>query len=156
MDFKYFLIICTLFLSGCWSMDYKYSYKIELYNQTNDSLRVLISTIYVSIDEMLKYDTSNLDRAYSHHFIIEPLSSKAINNIGVNNDVELKEGVFDIIDSVFMFRRDSLKTIWYFPVREEPDSIHNFFNWNSWEIKLTDEKYGYCRFTIYPEDLNKE
>jgi len=77
------------------------------------------------------------------------------------NDVDnslnpIEQFILNDLLYVKIYRNDSLKVTWEGPAAYLPDTIHSFFNYNSWEIKLTPDasgQTGTLNFHIEEADL---
>lgn len=60
-------------------------------------------------------------------------------------------------DTIEIFRNDTLMVKWGAPLRNLPDSIHSFYNENSWIIENggRKDKYIIATFTITEDDFKK-
>jgi len=139
------------FLSSCWEKNYDYAYDIKIENATPDTLRLLIGQVnsttitepLYSID-LLPYETQNGNKSGLY-------GMKA--NEGIN-PIQLRfSNGWKGIDTVLVFHKDTLMCIWTAPAYGGSDSIHNFFNYNSWSYWIEKDPDGVMMFTIYPEDL---
>lgn len=124
-----------------------YNYETQLENSTGDSLLVCFhhkntNEIFKKI-EIYPYDT-----IYGEESRFGWIKT----NEGMDV-VKLWFNTWDVIDTVLIYRNDTLKCIWTAPASGKPDSVHDFFNYNSWKTWLIDKRNGVMMFTIKPEDL---
>ena len=144
------LSLIALILCGCPEREYDYYYEVLIENTTNDTL-------------LFMDGTDNLpSKIPFHKFIILP---KEIANgeksryfsFAFNGSEEPVPFFFSQfshpLDTVLVFRRDTLKARWVYPAYSGPSSEHSFFNYNSWKSWIAYEKHGKIMFTIYPSDL---
>lgn len=64
----------------------------------------------------------------------------------------MSDGKHNLNEVVTVFRNDSLLIKWE-KTSLESDSIHHFFNFNSWESWLEDDFMGILMFTIEESDF---
>jgi len=122
-----------------------YNYRIYYRNATNDTLILLLGS------DSASYETKS--------FKLSPLDSVRHIGIPINKGEDvIKEGLFSgyylLEDQARIYKDDSLIVNWYGPLREMPDSVHHFFNYNSWDYWLIDKHNGIVRFTVYEEDFH--
>ncbi|MCF8357157.1 MAG: hypothetical protein K9H26_00255 [Prolixibacteraceae bacterium] len=145
--------ILMLFLSGCWQDNPDNYYQVYVRNDTADTLLLLLGKDDAVYNELLNYKIKPYrDTTLDWHGVI-----------GLNNDEDpvrcvFSEGHTQFQDQARIYRHDSLKAAWEGPGREMPDSVHHFYNYNSWESWLLEEKQidgatGIVMFTIYESDL---
>jgi hypothetical protein len=132
---------CGLFM---WDEEYDYYYKIHIRNNTEDTLIVVFndSVVNKSIYDYTIYPYNTVDLNYGR-------------NINEGEDIRkrvLSDGKHNLYEEVNVFRNDSLTIKWEGPVFHS-DSIHHFYNYNSWEHWLIDEYEGIVQFTIYESDF---
>lgn len=118
----------------------KYNYRIYYKNSTNDTLTLLLGR------DSAAYETEV--------FRLYPLDSMMHNGIPINKGEDvIKDGLFSgyylLEDQARIYKNDSLMVNWLGPPRAMADSIHHFFNYNSWDYWLIDNDNGVVRFTIY-------
>ncbi|MFO7867822.1 MAG: hypothetical protein R6U95_00810 [Bacteroidales bacterium] len=138
----------SLLLTTCLSKNYEYRYAIAFKNNTSDTLLLLLGT-----------DTANYELMDS--FLIKPYDMNFFHEghtVGVSKDENVKRLIFSggyrpFEEQARVYRNDSLKVTWNGPAQEMPDSIHHFYNYNSWEHWLIDEYEGIVQFTIYESDF---
>jgi len=146
-----FFILFLLILNSCWEKKYDYVYDIWLENATNDTITVLIGMEKLNIDSspyrtltFNPYDTLNGNKS-------------ALGGLKVNEEINVVQYRFqkgwENIDTVLVYRNDTLKCIWTAPASSKPDSVHDFFNYNSWKTWMIDKRNGVMMFTVYPDDL---
>jgi len=145
-----FIILILFVFAGCWEKKYDYTYETFLVNSTKDTLNVIIGV-----------KNTNISTEYFRNLTIPPNDTLDGNENGfggksINEDMELMKTWFvswHNLDTIQIFRNDTLKCIWTAPSSSKPESIHDFFNYNSWKTWIIDKPYGVMMFTIYPEDL---
>jgi hypothetical protein len=138
----------SLFLLSCLSKNYDYYYKISFKNNTSDTLLLLLGTdtgSYVHLDSFIIEPHSN--------FINPDYGQEGIDKNENINKIIFNGGYRPFEEQARVFRNDSLKVTWNGPAQEMPDSIHHFYNYNSWEHWLIDEYEGIVQFTIYESDF---
>jgi len=63
---------------------------------------------------------------------------------------------FTVVE-VTVYRSDSSKVVWGEPAVDLPDSIHSFFNYNSWELEMLGGEFpnpkGILKFYIQEDDF---
>ena len=143
------LLMCTIFF-GCPERELDYYYEVLIENGTDDTLTFM-------------YGTDNLPTASLNYKII-CLPKTILNgekngfhSIGFNGSKEPVSYFFSEfphpLDTVLVFRHDTLKARLVYPAFSGPSTLHSFFNYNSWKSWLAYEKHGKIMFTIYPSDL---
>lgn len=145
-------VLLGLVLSGCPEKGYDYGYSSMIVNATGDSLMVLVGV-----------KNSNITNNPWRRILFKPfdtLSNKNPGSLGgmsINEGMNLMEAYFNEypLDTVQVFRHDTLKAQWVFPAFSGPCIEHSFFNYNSWKVWLTNNNNyeGKFMFTIYPSDL---
>jgi hypothetical protein len=145
----FFIILVTLLLfNSCWTKHYDYWYQKRIKNNTVDTLLVLFGTNsekYCGIDSIEIMPNSN--------YVFE--SSKGIDE-GENPIILFfSDASVSFTKQARVYRNDSLKVTWNGPAQEMPDSIHHFYNYNSWEQWMIDDEVydGIVQFTIYESDF---
>ncbi|MBN1926333.1 MAG: hypothetical protein JW798_10910 [Prolixibacteraceae bacterium] len=144
------LIFC---LAGCWEDYHDNYYQVFFRNDTSDTLLLLLGKDSAAYHPLLSYTIiPHHDTTLYWHSIT-----------GVNDDEDpvvciFSGGFAPFEDQARVYRHDSLKVSWVGPAREMPDSIHHFYNYNSWDSWLLEEKQldgatGIVLFTIYESDL---
>lgn len=141
--------IMILFLSGCILINVDpcgpYVYRIEFLNETNETIDLLLiptnygKAIKLIPDSIVDYSGFCLDE--DEDVILDGLFPE-------NHDVFWNE--------ISIRWQDSLIHTWTGPPRELHDSVHHFFNYNSWEYlpkESNPEEYWYVRFIIQEKDL---
>jgi hypothetical protein len=78
-------------------------------------------------------------------------------NFGVNKGDDpifnnFNDGYRPLEEQARIYRNDSLLITWEGPA-EYKDSLHHFYNYNSWEYWIEDGDEGIVMFTIYESDL---
>ena len=165
-SFLFFLfIVCTI--TSCLSRNKEYENHLMIYNSTEDTIfyakkyrsskrsfhllepyqcRSLGSNYYWSIFEMIKESYQKLD--------VE------IEIYKLSFDTCEKERVCDgwISDENSYYIEPSPIVTWSPPLVSLPDSIHSFYNINSWELVKggNENKWVIATFTITEEDLKKK
>ena len=144
---KAYIILISLLLTSCrlFFLDDQgdYSYKSYILNDTEDTLKI------ISVKDV---DIYGLDR------IILPseyIPFKGGRKVYKGDDV-LKEHLFvDSEDSfdVLIYLNNKLAVKWIGPAQEMGDSIHHFYNYDSWDVELIDNEYEII-FTILESDMN--
>lgn len=146
---KIFIVILIISnMTGCgwifWDKEYDYDYRIMMENKTNDTLflvlndSLLIDTIYGYT--LLPHDTTSLEDGRSLNKgqdVIEALFS---------------DGKHEYYNIASIFRHDSLLIKWE-GTSFKSDSIHHFFNYNSWDSWLINDNEGIIMFSINELDL---
>lgn len=142
------LILIVSVMSSCriFEIDDMGDYEFISYiiNGTDDSLRVIL----YNEASMFELDT------------IIPANNKIPYNGGpevAKEDNILTDHLFNDYynDSyiVNVYRGDSLSVKWLGPASYMGDSVHHFYNYNSWDVGLVNNEY-ILEFTIYESDLN--
>jgi len=121
-------------------------------NNTNDTLKMVIGVMNTNINH---YDPTLT-------YTLFPKDTLGYNDGHHINGIQIMEGMDPALawlkgadwDTVLVFRHDTLKALWSFPVFTGPCIEHSFFNSQSWRTWLKDEfNNGYVMFTVYPSDL---
>ncbi len=93
-------------------------------------------------------------------YLIPAYDSIKVGTVNYNDVDNLLDPIeqFSFNDFLYVkiYRNDSLKVTWEGPAADLPDSVHSFFNYNSWEIKLTPDvpgQTGTINFYIEETDL---
>ncbi|MCF8357160.1 MAG: hypothetical protein K9H26_00270 [Prolixibacteraceae bacterium] len=137
-----FLLFC---LTGCWQRNPDFENQIWINNSTKDSLYYQVTKKYIRDDSYVNeaFLPPGLKRIGGHY------KYKSLEIIGREHD---NPG-----DTVEIFRNGELLIKWAAPFREMPDSIHHFFNENSWDIKMGgyDNEWEIATFTITEEDFKQ-
>ena len=144
------LVLMVTLLSSCWSRHYDYSYSKKISNSTSDTLLLLLG----KDGEAYPVDS----------ILIMPTSEFTFDGTpGIDKKEDPVKRIFSggyrpFEEQARVYRNDSLKVTWDGPAREMADSIHHFYNYNSWESWVldesqSDERYGVVMFTIYDSDL---
>jgi hypothetical protein len=123
-----------------------YLYTVYFKNSSHDTIDIVLG------NDSLNYAVDE--------FVLNPFDSVPYYSYGVNKGENvIKDKLFSdvrsMLDQARVYKSDSLVVNWYGPPREMADSIHHFFNYNSWDYWLIDKHDGIVRFTIYDEDLKK-
>ena len=143
-------VTVLLVLPGCPEKGYDYSYSSILVNSTRDTLKVLVGA-----------KNSNIKNFQWRNILLMPFdtlnnkNSTLLGNISIDEGMNLMQEYFNNypLDTVQVFRHDTLKAQWVFPAFSGPCTEHSFFNYNSWRVWLVDSYEGKFMFTIYPSDL---
>lgn len=148
------LIVLMLMLTGCPPAAFDYSYQVFYRNETTDTILLIFGK------DDADYNVDSLTISPMRDTFFEGESW-----IGVYKDEDplvhlLNQSTVPIMDQVRAYRHDSLKVTWGGPGRNMPDSIHHFYNYNSWDSWLLDEKgccgeTGIIMFTITEDDFVK-
>jgi hypothetical protein len=118
--------------------------EIRIMNETNDTLTLNISKKYIS--------------DIGEYFLIKPNKSIRIANATYISDFEIINSNWgDARDTIEIYRHDTLLAKWGAPLRNLPDSIHSFYNKNSWVIEEGGRKNKYiiATYTIGEVDFKK-
>ena len=143
----YLLVLVT----GCFQKKYDYRYFIRVKNNTKDTLRILMGA-----------DKLTTVAHPIYRLLIEPNDSiTEYDNILYS--FKVNEGLkpvkyhlstdWNFMDTVLVYRNDTLKCEWVAPAYDGELDDHNFFNYNAWKTWLINDEEGVIMFTIYPEDL---
>jgi len=144
MGFSTTLSVFLLFF-GCFSYSPDFLNKVVINNSTGDTLQFQGTKKYIT-----DLPGDNLD--------LYP---------GMNNlYMDRKSSPFEMIERNLKYRGDTIEIIrkgydtikWAAPLREMPDSVHHFFNKNSWEIKMGGHKddWEIATFTLTEDDFKKQ
>lgn len=144
MGFSTTLVVFLLLFFGCFSYSPDFQNKTVIYNDTGDTLLYKATKKYITdfpIDDRYLYPGTNilcLDRKLCSFEMIE-------------KDLKYRGDTIEIIRKGY----DTIK--WAAPLCEMPDSVHHFFNKNSWEIKMGGHKdeWEIATFTITEDDFVK-
>ncbi len=127
------------------------NYEVWVHNTTSASISLNFEDTY----EVYPKEQQLLITAYdsTNQFNFSPF--------GFNNSDAIQDPIKQLLDNfsiirTFVYRNDSLKVTWKGPAADLPDSVHSFFNYNSWEIKLTPDvpgQTGTINFYIEEADL---
>ena len=148
MDSKLLLIILIIFIlsfSACKRADDAWN-KVVISNKTNELLILNISKKHIS--------------NVGEYFLIEPKNSIELANAIYTSDFGIIEDNWGMKgDTIEIFNHDTTVILakWGAPLRDLPDSIHSFYNKNSWVIEQggRKNKYTIITFIIEEDDLNK-
>ncbi len=146
LGFKISLVAFVLLFSGCLERSPDYENRLWVNNATPD-------TLYFQVTKKYMWDDAYLDQRYL---------SPGLNSLGGH----YKYSAMEIIQKEYKYRGDTVEIYrnkmiaikWAGPLREMPDSIHSFFNKNSWEIKMGGHKddWEIATFTITEADFIKQ
>jgi hypothetical protein len=146
------LFSLLIMLSGCWEKNYEYDYTICLANLSKDTVNMLIGKTTLNTTEHSLYN-----------IVIAPNDTLNGNESGLygfetneyTNAIEHRfQTGWNIIDTVHIYRNDSLKVEWTYPARSAPVEEHDFFNYNSWVTTVIDNTRAIL-FTIYESDFEQ-
>jgi hypothetical protein len=147
---KLYLLILLTLMSSCdlfrWDDGGDYKYKSYIRNESNSSIRILIDK------ENSPY---SLDTILVHN---EQVIYNSGREVDKGDDVLTERLFLDSYDdsyNVNIFIDDSLYIVWTGPTTYMGDSIHHFYNYDSWDIELIDNEY-ILEFTIYESDLKDD
>lgn len=121
--------------------DYKYISYIK--NESFDSLRIYIHK---------NFSIYNIDSTIAHNSKICYNGGREVDKM---DDVLTERLFFDSFDDsydVSVYLNDSLVIKWSGPASYMGDSIHHFYNYDSWNVELIDNEY-ILEFTIIESDL---
>lgn len=143
----YLFFILPVTLTSCWEKKHDYFYEIKFKNVTSDTLLLVLGV-------------SDSDY-YPDSIIIQPnfdTNAEFLGGFNVDEGENIVINMFygsnkPFIEQARVFRNDSIKVTWNGPAREMADSIHHFYNYNSWDSWLVDDDDGIVMFTIYESDL---
>ena len=174
---KIFPIIIILSIFSCcdlfrWDESPDYEYLIAYNNLTDDTLLITLNKggFISSFDlrESILYPDSINIYSGSMNGVMrgeEPIKEVFSEWSGVDScwiylyDNEMKQIAnqeYDTIEGLIIPSRNSLLVVWDAPLREMGDSINHFFNYDSWESWLLENKRdGIIQFTIYESDISK-
>jgi len=140
MDFKSIILFffSVIFLNSCLERTEEATNRSYLINNTTD-------TVYCKMFGSWPFAS---DKEY-----ILPQEKILIGN-GQYTQFEYIRSLRNQGDSI-IFYNNSDTVIWYAPLRNLPDSIHSFYNENSWDIKYggRKNKYEIATFTITEDDF---
>jgi hypothetical protein len=114
---------------------------VNVKNNTKDSIKILfgnrpiVDSFYIEPDSIIEYFSSGTD-----------------SNQGFIKDVLFEGGYVPFKTRARVYVSNHLMVDWEGPA-EDKDSLHHFYNYNSWETWLVDESNGIAMFTIYESDL---
>ena len=137
-------LFLLLSLNGCWQINPDFENQMIIHNTTSDTLLFQDTKKYISDIPGNRIDL---------------LPGKI--RINVHNRLS----AFEMIEEDWKYRGDTIeilrkgfKTVkWGGPLRRMPDSIHSFFNKNSWEIEMGghNDEYEIATFTFTEEDFKQ-
>ncbi len=146
MDFKLFLIsLFILLLTYCKRADNTWN-EIRVNNTTNKVLVLNISKKYIS--------------DIGEYFLIQPNEKIILARAIYTSDYGIiRDNWGDKRDTIEIYNQDTTKIFvkWGGPLLSLSDSIHSFYNENSWSIESggKNDKYIIATFTITEEDFIK-
>jgi len=145
------IIIC---INGCslfnWDEVKEYDYDCIISNATNDTLEITFGV------DIAKYSIESFSILPNDNFIYEN------GTFPINEDKNpITEGLFNeppwpFVEQTRVYINEKLVIKWLGPPREMDDSIHHFYNYNSWESFLDKNAKGHegkVIFTIYESDM---
>lgn len=133
------LLIC---ISGCWQKNYDYSFRSYILNMTGDSIRLnfSIESSNLIIDTIL-FDGDLID-FNGHRDVMKE------DNVLTDHLFHGSYGSY----VVKIFHSDSLEIEWMGPASFMGDSVHHFFNYDSWQVNFMNDEYELI-FTILDSDI---
>ncbi|HUM88734.1 MAG TPA: hypothetical protein PKV50_04330 [Prolixibacteraceae bacterium] len=143
--FKASLFFFILMISGCWERNPDYENQLLINNTTLDTLYFQATKMYIDdypFDEYILLPGTNRIGKHDRYLSMEIIEKKW----------KYRGDTIDIL-------RKGYNTIkWAGPLREMPDSVHHFFNKNSWEIKMGGHKddWEIATFTLTEDDFVKQ
>ena len=142
---KLLFAIIVLLFTGCWQINPDYENQLLINNTTLDTLYFQATKMYID------------DYPFDEYILLP-----GTNRIG-KHDRYLS---MEIIEKKWKYRGDTIEILrkgyntikWAGPLREMPDSVHHFFNKNSWEIKMGGHKddWEIATFTLTEDDFVKQ
>jgi hypothetical protein len=136
-----FAIISILLLFSCKRQEDAWN-KVIVINSTSDTLLLKLSKKHIS--------------EIGEDFIISPNNETTLAVALYTSGFGIIEDNFgDSRDTIEIYRNDSLFVKWGGPLISLPDSIHSFYNKNSWTKAMggNDNEYEIMKFTINATDL---
>lgn len=135
------ILIFNLGLSSCIFQERPSDYRFEAFfkNSTSDTLNLILGndSLYYGVREFVLYPSESIPIGGCEVDKGESVVKKCLPN-----------GRSALSDQARIYKDDSLMVNWLGPHREMADSIHHFFNYNSWDYWLIDNDNGVVRFTI--------
>jgi len=133
---------CILF---SWDSYDPYIYKTDYHNNTSDTIELIL----------IPHQPQKFIR------ILPGATYREEGSFGVDYEEDvIMDGLFSTEDNRYWNEisirwHDSLMHTWYGPVKDLHDSIHSFFNKNSWDVTgpKPNETVGKVQFTIIESDL---
>ena len=146
------LLFIVLF-AACWQRRYDYVYETLTLNATNDTLTFCwgVTTIDTGSIAAKRCQIFPKDTAQSW----ETRFGAVKIDCGIDPVSDFFRGWGNPIDTVLIYRHDSLVTLWKYPNYYGSPDDHNFFNYNAWKTWLINSQEGKIMFTILPEDLKQ-
>ena len=142
------LVLAAILLNGCgllfWDKANDYYYQIKIANNTNDTLSIVLNDSVSS--------SFNRIQILPHDTVV------------INDGRKINEGD-DVMKALFtnndrehyrlacVFKNDRLLVKWDGPSFSDSDSIHHFFNHNSWKNWLINDSDGAYLFSIEASDF---
>jgi len=147
---KFYLLILLTLMSSCdlfrWDDGGDYKYKSYIRNESISSIRILIDK------ENSPY---SLDTILAHN---EQVIYNSGREVDKGDDVLTERLFLDSYDdsyNVSVFIEDSLYVVWSGPSTFMGDSVHHFYNFDSWNVELIDNVYE-LSFTINETDIKSD
>jgi hypothetical protein len=142
MGIKLLFILLFLSNSSCKREEDSWN-EVKVINSSKDTLILNLTKKYIS-------DFGDKNTLYPNS---EYLMARALYKSGFGI---IEDDFGDSRDTIEIYRNDSLLIKWGGPLLSSPDSIHSFYNKNSWKIILSGDKnkYEIILFTIYESDFN--
>lgn len=165
----FLIIILSISLNCCslfnWGEDksYDYNYTVNIINELQDTFALTVNQAgFISASQLrarLIYPGENGFNVHPQSLFNngeDPIEAyfASWNRDTVwcySLDKEMKELIeigYDTIPGLIIPVRSSLKYIWIGPLQQMPDSVNNFFNYNSWHDTLLSVDEGELVFTI--------
>ncbi|MBN1926332.1 MAG: hypothetical protein JW798_10905 [Prolixibacteraceae bacterium] len=145
---KIMVFSCLFFIllfNSCWQRDPDFENQVWINNETKDSLYYQLTQKYLRENSFINPTDlpPGLKRIGGHY------KYKSLEIIGREHD---NPG-----DTVEIYRNGELLIKWAAPFRYMPDSVHHYFNVNSWEIKMGghDNEWEIATFTITEDDFKQ-
>jgi hypothetical protein len=144
MGIKLLLILLFLSNSSCKREEDAWN-EVKVINTTNDTLVLNLTKKYIS-------DFGEKNTLYPDS---EFLMARALYTSGFGI---IEDDFGDSRDTIEIYRNDSLFVKWGGPLISLPDSVHSFYNKNSWTTSRggNKNKYEIIEFAIYESDLKHD
>jgi hypothetical protein len=164
------LFVFSILFNGCWfftldeNENYDYIYSVKIINELPDTLALTVyragfisasdlyvNMVYPGLNEI--FNIKPTSKLYAGEDPVEAYFAD-LNRDTVwcyNVDKEMRELIeigFDTISGLIIPNTSSLKYTWVGPLSVMPDSVNNFFNYNSWHDSLISVDRGELVFTI--------
>lgn len=165
------IVSIIVFMESCslfdWLKEDDYYYQIGLQNNTEDTLLVsFYNGGFISVadieEQMLYPDSIKLlpgSGVMANENAIKTVFSEwdGIDSCWLYKyDNDLENAYLHNFNSLYYPNRNKLANIWDAPFTYMPDSIHHFFNYNSWKSWLEDDFMGIVMFTIEESDFKSD